>query len=33
MSGLYDGHGKKARERRETILRFHSLPHYDEETA
>lgn len=31
MSGLYDGHGKAARERRYTLERFHALPHFDEE--
>jgi hypothetical protein len=27
MSGLYDGHGKAARIRRDTIYRFAALPH------
>lgn len=30
MAGLYDGHGKKARARREVIERFATLPHFDE---
>lgn len=30
MSGLFDGHGKKARERRATLERFATLPSYDE---
>jgi hypothetical protein len=33
LGGLYDGHGKKARARRETLQRFATLPHYDEERA
>lgn len=27
MSGLYDGHGKVARMRRDTLYRFAALPH------
>jgi len=29
MSGLFDGHGKASRVRREALERFHTLPHFD----
>jgi hypothetical protein len=30
MGGTYTGHREKDRERRATLLRFATLPHYDE---
>ena len=33
MSGLLYGHGKVARKQRDTLRRFATLPHYDEEVT